>query len=234
MRRESKVPFYFGVGFTFAPIPELSPTNVLAFQQKLADPRRGIVFQAAQHQSNLVALQRVTPPLAVQLMVVAPSTTGVAQLSAISAPPQARIEDFLGDVESIIEAFAEVWPAPLQVIRRDCTLRYLYDTDGPHAFRYLWEQRLKQPEGSIRALGRPILGGGLRFVMPPRTEVPDDAMMEVKIESLLQNPRQLFVETQAIWGSPLSVGTRLDPRSLLDTVAEFAEGPVTEFILARE
>jgi len=54
---------------------------------------------------------------------------------------------------------------------------------------------------------------------------------EVKIESFLQDPTQLFVETTAVWTKPLAAGELPDPRTIMETIQEFADGPVEQFIL---
>jgi hypothetical protein len=54
------------------------------------------------------------------------------------------------------------------------------------------------------------------------------------VESYLRDARQLFVETQAVWGHPLSANEQqaLSPKALLEAVHDFAEGPVKTFVLS--
>lgn len=82
----------------------------------------------------------------------------------------------------------------------------------------------------MRAFDRPVLGGGLRFVFPPRPNVENDPLFEVKIESLLRDPRQMYVETQAVWEQPQPPNSEPDPRAALEAVLGYAGGPVLDFI----
>ena len=66
--------------------------------------------------------------------------------------------------------------------------------------------------------------------MPPRTDVPNDPGIEVKIESLLADTRQLFLETQFVWEMAPAAGAEFDPRPLLEAVDAYNDGPVTEFV----
>jgi hypothetical protein len=215
---------------TFAPPPELSAALALGFQQKLAE--REIVFQQVQQGDTGLMLSRHTPePLQVNLTRAAPNPVG--QLGIGSERPQGELAEFAATAELVIDAYAETWSVPAQLLARNCVVRYLYHVEGEHAFKYLWEKRLGQKEAAIGKLSRPILGGGLRFFMPARAEVHDDSTIDVRIESFFQDARQLFVETQALWMMPLA-GEALDATNLLHTIAEYATGPVIDFVLSED
>ncbi len=233
MRPDTKQAIHYGVDFIFAPPPNLNTGVALAFQQRLAEPEIGVTFDQMQVQKAPTGqpmgyvFVRQSPALQVTIAQPGPP---VGQLLIVASNPSKLEQDFITDAEAVVRAFRETWPGPLQVLRRDCTIRNLYAVNAPHAFQYLWAQRLHQSEDAIQEFGRPILGGGLRFVMPPRPDVPNDPTLEVKIESLLRDPRQLFVETQAVWEAPLPADEEPNPRQLLETVVEYADGPVVKFI----
>jgi hypothetical protein len=233
VRRETKVPIHFGVGIVFQPAPDLTPSRILAFQSVLAKPEYGISFQQVNAQEGAaLQLVRQTPPFTVSVAKIGGQGAAIAQLTVISAPPPRRLEDFAEEAESVLEAYRAVWTERTQVIRRDCVLRYLYDVDTDHAFRYLWEQRLNQADDSIQRLGRPVLGGGLRFFLPPREQVEDDTTVDVRIESFFQDPKKLFVETQMLWTTPIAAGADVQPSALLSEAAAYTDGPITDFILS--
>ena len=169
---------------------------------------------------------RQAPPVHVTVGLVGP---GIGQLLIAAPQPNRPLISFIEDAEMVVQAYRRVWPGPIQVVRRDCTLRYLYAVREGHAMQYLWERRLHQTEEGLSALGRPVLGGGLRLVMPARAQVPDDAGVEVKIESFLSDARQLFLEAQFTWETPALPGTEPDPRPLIEAVDAFIDGPLTEF-----
>jgi hypothetical protein len=103
-----------------------------------------------------------------------------------------------------------------------------------HAFQYLWEKRLHQADDAIQIFQRAVLGGGIRLVFPPLPEVEDDALFEVKIESFLQDPSKLFVETTAGWNKPMPPGSMPEPKAVMAAIAAFADGPVEQFIMVEE
>jgi hypothetical protein len=105
----------------------------------------------------------------------------------------------------------------------------LYETSAEHAFQELWEMRLRQPPDSLAVLGRPVLGGGLRFVMPPQPDDPEPVQIEVKIESFLRDTKKIFVETQFAWPSPMSPGAPF-PVNRLEQVNKYIEESVISFI----
>ena len=234
MNSESKLPLHYGVGFVFAPSPELSSANVLQFLQRLVIPERGIQFSQTQHQGASLSLNRESPPLMVMMSALAqgaPGSSGVpgvSQLSVISAHPRGLASEFADEAAEVLEAYREVWPAPSQIIARECVVRYLFDVGDVHAFQYLWERRLHQDAASMHAFQRPILGGGLRFVIPAREGV-EEPLFDVKIESFLANPKQLFVEAQAKWGTA-PVPESLDPSAIIDTTTNYVDGPILEFL----
>jgi hypothetical protein len=231
VRPETERSLHFGVNFVVVPSPELGAAKVLEFQTNLATDARGLTFETVNRRvdGGELTLIRRPEPLQVQIKGGGP---GVGQLVVTAGQPARPMDDFRIEVESVIEALQATWPAPLTVIRRDCTIRHLYAVDEDHAFKFLWARRLHQSEASIRQFGRPVLGGGIRLVFPPRDGVADDMMFEVKVESYLRDPRQLFVDTLGAWSSPRPTGGPLDSSDMLQTVLAFAEGEVRRFILA--
>lgn len=185
------------------------------------------MFDQTQRTPTGIALIRQGPPLHVTVGLVGP---GIGQLLIAAPQPNRALVSFIEDAEMVVQAYRRVWPGPIQLVRRDCTLRYLYAVREGHAMQFLWERRLHQTESALSALGRPVLGGGLRLVMPARPNVADDASVEVKIESFLPDSRQLFLETQFVWESLAPPGTEPDPRPLIEAVDAFNDGALTAFV----
>jgi len=195
----------------------------------LSQPERGLTFQQVQAQEGAtLSLTRGNPPLQVVLRKMAPA---IASLTVVSAPPPRLLDDFADEAEMVLSAYRATWPSDsLNVIRRDCTVRYLFGVKADHAFRDLWERRLSQRPESLQALGRPVLGGGVRFVLPPRDGVQDDTTIDTRIESFFQDPKKLFLEAQVLWASPMQAGAELRLGDLLRHAADFVAGPLTEFM----
>ena len=232
LRPETKQHLHFGVNFVVAPAAAIAPAQQLQFQQGLADPVHGIVFDVVQKAGPGIVFQRAKEPLQVHLGPVGPQ---VGQLLITAGKPARTLDDFISDAESVISVYRSVWPGSLQILRRDVTIRHLYAIQGQeqHAFQYLWERRLHQGAAAMASFGRPVVGGGLRVVLPPRANVEDDTNVEVKIESLLSDPRQLFVEASFVWPSP-RVNAEPEPGPLLNVVEQFLDTEVRNFILSEQ
>ena len=226
MRTDTKRNFHLGVNFLLTPAVAVSTVQQLNFQQLLADPVKGVIFDTTQKQGDAIVFSRQSPHLEVKIGPVGPQ---VSQLLITAPHPERLIEDFEGECDFVVEAYREVWGVPAQILRRDCTIRHLYAVKEEHAFQFLWEKRLHQASDALGIFGRPIIGGGIRLVLQP--DMVDQPLFEVKIESLLADASQLFVETSAVWNKPVS-GDQLAPRSLLEPAEKFMNNEVRNFIQA--
>ena len=231
MRTDAKQHIHFAVNFIVAPTQPVVSSAFINFQSALGKPERGLCFDQAIRNDDGTAVQliRGKSPLQVAITQVGP---GVSQLSIVAERPSRLLDDFIDDAESVCEAFFEAWPGEKTVVARTGALRSLYPLAagaGGHAFQFLWERRLHQADNAIKVFERPILGGGIRLVFPPVSD--DGAGFEVKIESYLQDPKQLFVESTAVWRKPLAAGELPDPRMILQEIQQFADGPVEQFIV---
>jgi hypothetical protein len=233
LNTESKTPLHYQVVFSFAPGPELSPANVLKYLQQLAQAPRGISFQETRHAERSLTFLRVAPPLTVQigswqgaLDITKGPSTSFLDIEAVH--PSGEQSEFCDSARDVLAAYGEVWGVPIQFVQRECIVRYLFEVQQSHAFQYLWEQRLHQRVEELSAFKRPILGGGLRFVMPARDRV-NEPLYDVKIESFLSNPKQLFVELHATWGPSLSTADD-DPMAIFQTTTDYVSGSVMAFL----
>ena len=227
MQPHTKQAYHYGVNFIVAPPPAISAAAFLRFQTELADQAPDLVFEQSQQAAQQLQLLRQNPPLQVTVSHPAPP---VGQL-AVLAPLPARLTDpFVQETELVIEAYKKVWSAPVQIIRRDCTIRHLYAVREEHAFRFLWESRLRQDEAGLARLGRPVLGGGLRLVMPNSTGEAETPSIELKIESLLADARKLYVELSCAWDKN-DAETGFAPRAMIEYAEKYLDEHVKQFIL---
>jgi hypothetical protein len=224
---ENRQLYHFGVNFVFAPVPDLGATQRLRFQQNLAAEPHMIAFDAMATSGEMKLLQRASPPLQVALGA---ANQQLAQLAITAMRPTQSLQEFISEAEAVATVYHETWPGPVQVVQRDCTIRHLCPVREAHAFKFLWETRLRQEEGDISLLGRPVLGGGVRFVMPARQGVADDPLIEVKVESLFEDTTQLFIEAAFVWRQP-KADARIAPAELLQAVDEYLKSEVTNFIM---
>jgi hypothetical protein len=226
MKINSRLVIHTGINFLTIPMPIVSRSTYLAFQQAVFE--NGLEFIRAENPQNRIVLTRETPSvLQITINTLEPQ---MGQILVVAPQPKGSMELFIQESESAISAFEKVWPAQnRQIIKADATIRELYETTYQHAFQELWEKRLGQSSQALAPFGRPIRGGGLRFVMDPiQEEMP--AQIEVKIESFLQDTKKIFVETQFTWPIPTTQGAPFDVRERLTRMNAYIENQVSSFM----
>lgn len=229
---QSKQSIFFGVHFIVAGnwIPDAK--QFLDFQERLLKERLEF-SETAVGARRFSLLRREPSGFQVQVASLGPQ---VSELR-ISTPvrPVHGLDYFCKEAEAVCHAYVDTWAkTPCQVINRDATIRHLYSCEC-HAFKYLWENRLGQEESEFKSLGgRPILGGGLRLVLPPIKQWTES--VEVKIESFLEDQSKIFIETLFVWPTPYQVRKAEDfgPTKLLQSVEKYATNEVCDFLLKRE
>jgi len=231
MKPGSRHPIHMGINFIVSPTPIINRQTYLDFQNSLDQCSVEFTNAARQdsQQGHQIAITRAGPrPL--QIVVVASTLQPVGQLLILATPEPGRtLEYFIQEAEHVVEAFQTTWPIPhRQIIKRDVALRDLYETTSEHAFQEIWQDQLGQTVNSLAAFDRLVLGGGLRFVMPPQRDKP--AQIEVKIESYLKDSSKLFVETQFAWHEPMPPGAPFDPRERLLEANSYIENHILAFM----
>jgi hypothetical protein len=220
------ITLHLGINYILAPPPEINKKKHLAFQSALMDA--GVDFNMVNVKDNNqeISVEKKTPLL--QVRVIAASGAPVGQLLILAPHPNRTFETFGREAQAIVEAFDKTWESQKQILSCDSTIRYLYETSSEHAFKELWETLLRQSESSLSIFGRPVLGGGLRFVMPPTQHEEDPAQVEVKIESYLRDTKKIFIEVEFKWQQPKPRG--FEPVKRLKTVDNYIKNNVITFI----
>ncbi len=227
MRVDTCQSLHFGVNYFVAPVPNVDGTQMRKFLQEIAE--EGIEFDRTSKGAAQLQFARGTDaPLEVKVAQAGPQ---VGQLVIIAPHPRRLLSLFIEEAQAICEAFRHVWPGKFQIVSRDCTIRRLYESEGDHAFEFLWERRLRQPAEQLKVFGRLVLGGGLRFVMPPEGTEDDPVQTEVKVESYLRDSKKIFVEVQFAWPQPGDPSNLMEPGTMLTAVESFADEQVVAFIL---
>lgn len=228
MKTQSRVIVHAGINFVSVPVPLVVPKTLLAFQQ--AAMSYGLEYSRVESPKNTISLFRDVPsPLQItvlshesqvgQLIILAPQHKGSLVLDL-----------FIKEAEAAVQAYETVWAVPVrQIIQADATIRELYETTSEHAFQELWENRLGQSSQALSTFGRPIRGGGLRFVMDPvQEDLP--VQIEVKIESFLRDTTKIFVETQFTWPVPSIPQSPFNVRERIEKMNSYIESSVQPFI----
>ena len=230
MKAESRRFIHMGINYVTLPNPQIDQQASLAFQSALLSA--GIDFTAIELGENQIKVLRKSPlPLEIRVMTKSAHPKALGQILVLAPDPYRALNNYGLEVEAVLEAFAQAWPAPnRKILSCDVTLRCLYPSTSKHAFQELWEQRLHQPQASLAKLGRPVLGGGLRFVMPPQAGEPEPTQIEVKIESFLQDPNKVFIETRFLWPESKPVGTPFGAIARLNQVNAYILSEVQAFM----
>ncbi len=227
MKPESRLTIHAGANFILVPMPPvIDKQSRLRFQELLEDVN--IPITHASYGEKEISLKRENPyPLEIRVILVGPQ---IGQLLIVAPELGGRSIGGVGkEAEDVVRAFTETWAFPQrQILSCDATIRDLYDTTRDHAFQELWEGRLKQSPEAFQIFGRPVLGGGLRFVMP---NVEDGSQIEVKIESWLRDTSKLFIETQFAWPNPQKPGNPIDPEIRLNQVDNYIQNEVVKFVM---
>jgi hypothetical protein len=228
MYPDSRETIHIGVNFILNPRPAINVQSNLKFQQALVE--HGIDFAKVEFNDRAIVVARETPvPLNVQIGVVNPEVFG--QLLIVAPQQGTDLDLFSKEAEAVVQAFEAAWPAKnRQIISVDAAFRDLYETSSEHAFKELWETRLGQSADDLAMLGHPIVGGGLRFVMPPHTGQAEPLEIELRIESFLKDTKKLWVETQFKWPQPMPPGAPLDPARRLKQINDYVDNEVCSFM----
>ena len=226
MKTQSRVIIHAGINFLTLPMPVVLPQTQLAFQQAVL--ANGLEFTRVEFPKNTVSLLRDTPyPLQIAVSAIDPQ---MGQLLVVTPQPKGSLGLFVQEAEAAVQAYETVWPATnRQIVHADATIRELYETTSQHAFQELWESRLGQSSQALATFGRPIRGGGLRFVMDPiQEDLP--VQIEVKIESFLKDTTKIFVETQFTWPIPTAPNSPFNVKDRIKSLNDYIEAHILPFV----
>lgn len=225
---DSRQTIHMGINLVMSSFGGVDRRTKVKFQAALLD--RGIDFSAVQEsdQRALTVVRESPSRLEISVSALAP---GVGQLLIVAPNEASHIDMYAEEVESAIGAFTDVWPSiNRQLLHCDCTLRDLFESSAEHAFQEIWEHHLGQSSESLRIWGRPVLGGGIRLVMPTLPEEVPQRQIEVKVESFLRDTRKLFVETQVVWPIPTEPDMPIQAKDKLAEVDRYVDQVVVAFL----
>jgi len=222
-----------GINYVVLPTFLVNKEASLKLQQSLMSA--GVEFTGCAREGNRITVNRKAPfPLEVRVAAPISQPQPFGQILVLAPSSEWTLVNFCSDIEAIIQAFTETWPSQnRQIVSCDTTLRCLYQSTSEHAFQELWEKRLSQPPDSLSILERKVLGGGLRFVMPPKPGDPEPTQVEVKIESFLTDTKKIFVEVQFTWPAPQPRAS-FGPTKRLNQVNDYIVNQVHAFMKEEE
>lgn len=231
MNPDSRQIIHIGINFVTSPLPSIDPKSRLKFQQSLIEA--GLDYGKVEFNEKQIVVVR-EDPTRLEIKVAATNNPNVGQLLVLAPHPKRPLISFVQEAEAVVQAFNATWPADnRRIVSTDVTLRELYETTERHAFQEIWTKLLGQPTNKLSPLGRPVSGGGLRFVMPPQQGEGEPVQIEIKIESYLRNARKVYVETQFKWPRALPPGAPLEPQRRLEQANEYVRNEVMAFLAGK-
>ena len=142
--------------------------------------------------------------------------------------PIGSLELYYDNLKLALDVIADVFN-PRLIMETGIVIRLSAQSDLEDARIYLGKHCLNLDD-RLEPLGRPVHGVGLKMLLPP---LPGEGKPKwqavIKVESLLEDVRQLFIEVEARWGNPIPWNTE----TVVDhvkTAHEFATGQVTDFL----
>lgn len=228
MNPDSRQTVHASINYLIVPPPHVDAQTNLKFQQSLTE--RGIEYDSVSLQGRRLTI-RWADAFPLSIRVDGPGQEAVGTLGIVAPGPAVGVDLFLREAEAVGEAYRLTWGRGGQILAIDVTLRDLFDSSGAVAFEEIWQRLLGRPNDELAPFGRPVVGGGLRFVMPPHLTSPDPAETQVRIESFLRQQNKLWVETVFKWLRPRALDTGLNPRYLISTANDFVEASVLAFLM---
>ena len=228
--RESRQSIYFEVAYVMANEWPSDTMQRLDFQRLLAEKQ--LDFPQTNAGTRNFTFVR-TEPSALQVKAASLGPR-VSNISISSKRPVHSLDLFSKEAEAACDAYRQMWlKQQCQILQTSARIQHLYSCQD-HAFKYLWEERLGQQPEDFHYLGkRPVLGGGLRLVMPPTKEEAEPVQIEIKIESFFPEARKILIETSFVWPQPrlLAKNAKFDPEFRLKRVERYAVNEVCTFLL---
>lgn len=142
--------------------------------------------------------------------------------------PTGSLELYYDNLKLALDVIAAVFN-PRLIVASGIVVRLAVQSEMEDARIYLGNNCLKLDD-RLEPLGRPVHGVGLKMLLPPLPgEGNPNWQAVIKVESLLEDVRQLFIEVDARWGNPVN----WNPEVVVEhvkTAHEFATGPVMDFL----
>lgn len=198
----------YHVGVRFAPQAEFDKARRQAFQLKLSE---GFDWRRQEFADKLWVLatpQAEGDPRSLTKLSLQPE-----QLNFEEFFPLSTFDVFLDNLRMALEGIAEIFN-PRVLLGSGAMIRLTLAAPGDDG-RVFLGSRCMHLDDKLSALGRPVHAVGLRMVLPPVDAGGQPTWQgEIRIESLVEDVRQLFVEMDAKWGVP----TAWSPDSVVERV----------------
>lgn len=186
------------VGVRFAPAAVLDKQRKQQFQLKASEGFDWRKQEYAENAWHMMSPQAEGDPRSQLKLSIGPELMNFEDFF-----PTGSFDVFLDNLKLVLDTVATVF-GPRLIVATGIVVRLTTQSQGNDARVYLGQQCLHLDD-RLATLGRPVHAVGLKLLLPPlpgtRPENPN-WQAEVKIESLIEDVRQLFIEVDARWGQP--------------------------------
>lgn len=186
------------VGVRFAPSAVLDKHTRQRFQARASQGFDWTRHEYSEGVWRLASPQSEGDPRSHLKLTIQPDTVNFEDFF-----PVAPFDIFVDSTRLALEMVADVFGVKI-MLGSGMVVRLTTEVTGGDARVFLGHRALGL-ERRLAPLGRPVHAVGLKLLLPPvpqQGELPWQA--EVKIESLVEDVRQLFVEVDAKWGTPVA------------------------------
>lgn len=223
MRTESLKTRGLHTSVRFAPRANLDKEHKQRFQAKCNEGFDWRRQEYAQNAWQLLSPQAEGDPRSQMKFTVQPDAVSFEDYF-----PTGPLDLYLDNLKLALDCVANVF-SPRAMVGSAAAVRLTAQADGDDARLYIGQRCLKLDEHLV-ALGRPVHAVGLRLLMPPLAgEGKPNWQVEMKVESLVEDVRQLYIEVDARWANPID----WSPQAVADrvkTTHEFAVTHVVSFL----
>ena len=211
------------VAVRFAPHAVLDKQHKQQFQLKASEGFDWRHQEFAEHAWQLSSPQAEGDPRSQLKLSVFPDVVNFEDYF-----PVGSFDLFLDNLKLALNSFAAVFE-PRLVIGSGVVVRLTAQAETQDARVYLGQQCLHLDD-RLQPLQRPVHAVGLKLLLPPLSgKDQPNWQVEIKIESLVEDIRQLFIEVDARWAT----SGNWDPAVVIDrirTAHGFATGQVIRFL----
>jgi len=211
------------VGVRYAPQAVLDKQRKQQFQLKASEGFDWRRQEYAEKTWQLATPQPEGDPRSLMRFSVQPDGMNFEDLF-----PTGPLEVFIDNLNLALECVQDVFD-PKIVVGTGVVIRLTAQAEGEDA-RVFLGQRCLHLDDRLSPLGRPVHAVGLKMLLPP---VPGEGkpnwQAEVKVESLIEDVRQLFIELDARWAGTHQWTSRLIVERV-KTAHQFAMTQLLDFL----
>lgn len=142
--------------------------------------------------------------------------------------PTTDLQGFWRTVQDVLSESVKMLRIPAFVLQQYLIRKVANPLAVADARIFLTQKVCSIQDEQLQEFGRPLHGIGLRLFFPASQEAP--AEYDVKVESLLRDPMQLFLENRAKFYVPVQTADLTPMKSNLEATEQFLTETVVRFL----